>query len=132
MAVETEIAEYLEDQAVGTVGTDIFAGQLPDTPDACVAVIPYAGRAPERNLDKSVNWRYPRVQVSVRGAREGYAAARAKIDAVNAALDAVVNTTIEGVLYQQIDALSEPFLLRRDGNNRPIFVCNFECWRVGT
>lgn len=34
-----DLAEYLEDQGIGTVGTDIFIGQLPLTEDDCLAII---------------------------------------------------------------------------------------------
>ena len=46
-----DIAKFLETQAIGTVGTDIFVGLMPDSPSNCIAVYQYAGQKPQLGLD---------------------------------------------------------------------------------
>ena len=36
--IAQELAEYLEDEGIGTIGTDIFVGYQPDTPDNCITI----------------------------------------------------------------------------------------------
>lgn len=57
-----DIAEFLEDASVGTVGTDIFVGQMPDSPDNCITVYQYAGQKPQLGLDLEE----PGLQIRVR------------------------------------------------------------------
>ena len=48
-----DVADYLEDQGIGTVATDIFCGYLPDGPsDAvdCIAVLDTGGSEPDKYL----------------------------------------------------------------------------------
>ena len=72
----TEIGAYLATKSIGTVGTDIFLGLMPDQPDNCIALFEYAGGPPD------LHWagEYPGLQVRVRN--KGYAAARTKIGEV--------------------------------------------------
>ena len=74
----TEIGAYLATQNIGTVGTDIFLGLMPDQPDNCIALFEYAGSPPDLHWEGE----YPRLQVRVRD--KSYAAARAKIGGVAA------------------------------------------------
>jgi hypothetical protein len=66
-----DVAENLEDDAVGTVGTSIFAGFLPDSPDSAIAVydaggsqIPHGHECP---------WAEHRLEVRVRAASDSSA-----------------------------------------------------------
>ncbi len=43
MSVLTDLAQRLEDQGVGTVGTDIFRGRTPDEPDQLLRVQTFDG-----------------------------------------------------------------------------------------
>lgn len=45
-----ELASYMQTNGIGTLGTDLFAGQLPESPDACVALYEYGGLAPEHSI----------------------------------------------------------------------------------
>lgn len=119
MPLPKDIAEYLEDQAIGTVGTNIFVGHMPDSPDVCIAVYPYAGEpAP-------VEWEgeFPRVQIRVRD--DDYATGWATSYAIFEALHQLTETTIETELYHYIEALGSPEQIGRDNKNRINFVLNF-------
>ena len=84
----TEISAYLATQNVGTVGTDIFLGLMPDQPDNCVALFEYAGSPPDLHW----NGEYPGLQVRVRNT--SYAAARTKIGEIMTALHGLYEQTL--------------------------------------
>ena len=46
MSVLTDLAQRLEDEGVGTVGTDIFRGRTPDDPDELLRVQTFDGVTP--------------------------------------------------------------------------------------
>ena len=118
------IAEYLEDQSVGTVGTDIFVGFMPDTPDTCIGVYEYAGMPPDVVAEE---YELAGIQVKVR--------ADAQEDAYDLAYDClkalhmVKTTTIEGVYYYLIEALGSPNQIGRDKNARAQFTINFRAMK---
>lgn len=114
-----DIATYLQAGGVGTIGTDLFKGELPPDPDNCVAIYEYAGQPPL----VSVNIDRPGLQVRVRN--QGYAQARAKIEQVYLLLHALANTTLSGERYLIIRAVQSPFSMGRDSNNLLELVQNF-------
>lgn len=114
-----DIAVYLQANDVGTVGTDIFLGQLPATPDNVIALFEYAGEPPD------LHWpgEYPSLQILVRN--KSYDAGRQKIEQVKNILHGMAETVINSHRFLLIRANQSPFLLERDENSRAIFVCNF-------
>lgn len=116
----SEIGAYLATQNVGTVGTDIFLGLLPDQPDNCIALFEYAGSPPDLHW----NGEYPGLQVRVRNT--SYAAARTKIGEIMTALHGLHEQTLSGTRYLLIKARGSPEILKRDANNRVELVVNFE------
>lgn len=115
-----DIALYLQQQGIGVVGTDIFKGQLPASPDDCIALFEYAGE-PQDLTD--ANLEYPGLQVLVRN--KSYPAGRQKIEQVRNTLHGLTETTINNVRYLLIQARQSPEALPRDENGRAIFVVNF-------
>lgn len=128
MAADLEIAEYLEDEGVGTVGTDLFAGEVPADVANAVVVTQFPGRAPELTL-ASDGWthEFPRLQIRVRNTDEGNALTKAA--ACGDALSKVANQTIEGVRYRSVNMVQSPGLLFRDEQNRPNYGFNVEVER---
>jgi predicted sugar kinase len=125
MATRDEIADFLEDAGVGTVGTTIFKGQMPGTPDACVAVIETPGREPVHTFGSAgIAIEYPRVQIRCRGAASDYATPAAQAQTAYVALAAVANESIDGTLYHSIDPLQSPFLIEKDAKNRIVIGFN--------
>ena len=116
----TEIGAYLATQNVGTVGTDIFLGLMPDQPDNCIALFEYAGSPPDLHW----NGEYPGLQVRVRN--KSYAAARTKIGEVINKLHGLHEKTLSGTRYLLIKARGSPEVLKRDNNNRVELFVNFE------
>jgi hypothetical protein len=120
-----ELSAYLQAQGIGTAGTDIFSGIIPDSPDACVSLMEYGGVSPVHALGGgNAKFERPRVQVVARATT--YSAARTKIEAVYKLLHKVTNTTLSSVRYLMIEAAQSPFFLERDSNNRVTLAVNFQ------
>ena len=115
-----DISTYLKNQNIGTPGTDMFLGQMPDQPDNCIALFEYAGSPPD------LHWagEYPGLQVRVRN--KSYAAGRAKIGEIMTALHGLYEQTLAGTRYLLIKARGSPEILKRDANNRVELFVNFE------
>lgn len=116
----TDIGTYLKNQGIGTPGTDIFLGLLPDQPDNCIALFEYAGSPPDLHW----NGEYPGLQVRVRNI--SYAAGRAKIGEVVDLLHGLHEKELSGTRYLLIKARGSPEVLKRDSGNRIEFFVNFE------
>jgi hypothetical protein len=116
----SDISTYLKNQGVGTPGTDMFLGLMPDQPDDCVALFEYAGSPPDLHW----NGEYPGLQVRVRN--KSYAAARTKIGEVMDKLHGLHEQTLSGTRYLLIKARGSPEVLKRDANNRVELFVNFE------
>jgi len=115
-----EIGTYLQGQGIGTLGTDIFLGLMPDEPDNCIALFEYAGSPPDLHW----NGEYPGLQVRVRN--KSYAAARTKIGEVMDKLHGLHEQTLSGTRYLLVKARGSPEVLKRDNNNRVELFVNFE------
>ena len=116
--IADELAEYLEDNSHGTVGTNIFVGQMTDTPMNQVVVMPTAGMAPTAVVD----YQYAGVQITIRNSsfETGYTKAQAIFDLFHA----LTATTIESQFYNRIDALGSPAYLGQDENYNHRFTLN--------
>lgn len=114
-----DIAQILQTNGIGTIGVDIFLGQLPASPDNVVVVFEYAGEPPD------LHWsgEYPGLQILARN--KSYDAGRQKIEQVKNILHGMAETVINSHRFLLIRANQSPFFLERDENNRAIFVCNF-------
>lgn len=128
-----DLAQRLEDESVGTVGTNIFTGRLPDSPDACIALNTYPGDANRVHgsdmipVDERFN-----VQILVRGARDDTAAAATLADSVYDAIQFRHETLDSGRRYGWCQANHMPAQLDRDENDRPRFVINVTIRRYRT
>lgn len=117
-----EIGAYLAANSIGTVGTTIFYGQMPETPDDCVTLFEYAGEPPEDTHDAQ-HYEKPGLQVLVRDT--SYSDARTKIASISALLHTLANTSLTGTKYLYIRAVQSPFVLERDSSNRVVMAQNF-------
>ena len=128
MSVLTDIGTYLNDASISTqdltLGTNLFLGRLPETPDTCVGVIQTAGLAPTDTFGTS----FPPLetqglQTLVRATT--YATAEALAVDVMKSLASVDNQTLTSTLYLKIEAQQSPFALERDNQERLVMSCNF-------
>ena len=105
----------------GTTSTrTIYIAEMPDSPDACIALYARPGRAKEVFCDIQ----YPDLHVEVRAAT--YTAAQSKAEAVDTALHAQHDVVWNGHKYILVAARGPPCKLEKDANGRTIFYQNFE------
>lgn len=120
-----DLATLLNSLSVGIYpGTSstrtIYIGEMPDSPDACIALHGRPGRAKALYCDLQ----YPEAHIETRAAT--YEAARLKAEAIDAALHGQHDISLSGHTYLEIRALGVPCKLKIDGRGRTIFYQNFE------
>ena len=123
MAIYSDnVADYLEAQGVGTVGTDIFVGYLPDTPDSCIAVLETGGTEPDAYLP----FREPTFQVLIRNTT--FEEGQTKLASVRSTLHQLNNITLVtgGFYFYYILAIAEGGHIGRDDVGRDMFSINFK------
>lgn len=120
-----DIATALQSASVGTIGTDLFKGRMPETPVACVSLQTYPGRAPQYVEEQSTpGYERPAFQVMVRNS--DHATAETKARAAFDALTLIRNVTVGGTRFLAIRPYQSPFELSRDENDRVLYAFNFE------
>ena len=126
MPLLQEIGDYLTSQGVGTLGTNMFLGYLPDAPNTAGAIYPTGGItavhafAPGPGQAKAQR---PSVQIVWRST--SFQTADTKIRQIWALLDGLPERTLGGTRYQSIEAVADPALMNRDEQGRTIMVANF-------
>ena len=124
-----EIGTYLAANGIGTVGTNLFKGFMPDLPDAVVVLYETGGLAPYRAMRSAPGQPVatrPRLQVVCRNTQYEYAVARAKAQAVYVLLEGFGDQTLSGTRYLWIAAVQEPFMMGRDVTGRVQVAQNFD------
>ena len=114
---------------------NVVKGQLPSTPDTCLALLgPYGGLPPVWAMSPGVGAggrpqvERPRVQVLSRAAR--YDDAEKNAVKLRYALGGLYNVTKNGITYHAITEIQEPFFLEKDATGRTVFAVNLECTRA--
>jgi hypothetical protein len=123
-----DIASYLATNGAGTVGTSLFKGYAPESPDACVSVYETQGLAPVRGMSPTAGamlCERPSLQVVVRAGQYDYSAARLAANDIFRLLDGLGDVDINGVRYLWVAAKQSPFLMGRDESGRVRVVCNY-------
>lgn len=104
-----------------TAAFSLFVGAPPDKPDALVLINVTGGRPPLPHL--ALN--YPSIQVMVRGAPSGYAAASARMSAICNALLGISTYVLNGDTYRACNQIGDVIYLGQDDNTRPLLSANF-------
>jgi len=118
-----DVAQYLDDEGIGTLGTDIFKSYAPDNVDAMVCVLDTGGPKP----DKDIPTKSPTFQVFIRAA--SYSAGRAKLDSIRALLHRNFNSELVAgqTYFYYILAISEGGHIGRNERGLDEFSINFQC-----
>jgi len=125
MAILDDLGAALESAGVGTLGTSLFLGEMPETAVMPVlALLEYPGEMGERTFGGPVT-ETPRVQILGRGAT--YPEVRAKVQDAYKALDGVYASSGTPALY--IQALQPPFRIGTDAQDRVLVACNIRAVR---
>lgn len=121
--IEVEVAEYLETQGVGTRGTDIWIGEIPDDTDDALTVIATGGFEPDPDLGDDIE--YPTIQIDCRSTT--YATAQTLSQAAHTLFLGNNNTTITsgGKYIFFMNPIQEPTYIGKDDKDRKIFSCNY-------
>ena len=122
------VGDYLAANSQGTLGTNLFLGRMPATPDVCVTVYEYEGSPPGETLGAGTGVKLdkPRLQLNVRASRDDYPTGRDKAMAIRDLLCAVTNQTLSGLLVLRIRPIGTVQVLAFDNDDRPRFVTNYE------
>ena len=130
MSLADDLADVISSGGVGTVGTDIFKGIAPSTPDELTAIFETGGGPPVHAMSAgpaTALMERPHVQVLTRALRAD--SARKRASDANRLLDAL-QRSVNGVRYHSVYALQAPFFLRRDEAGRVEYACNYEIVRA--
>ena len=135
MAFLPEIGTYLVANVTHTtlvLGTNLFLGRLPDTPDTCVGIIETGGQSAVEAMGGSSLPAYtrPRVQTIIRAS--AYSDASGLAEDIYKKMQLIDNEALSGVRYLRADGIQSPFYLERDGQERAVFSCNYQTLRVLT
>jgi hypothetical protein len=131
MPLLTDVATFLASRGVGTVGTTIWTGQMPDTCNAGVVLSEYGGAPPDFTLDDAgVHLEWPRFQAMVR--HTDYVTGRALIESVYEILATVVNQTLVATKFLRIEPVQAPFPDKppQDAQGRWVWFCNFQAMKA--
>ncbi len=127
-----DIADYLSSGGIGSVGTDIFKGYLPDTPDVVTVVFETEGLGAYHTMNadpgRAVAER-PAVRVVCRSEMGGYESARTMARSVFRLLEGLPTRDINGVDYKWGAARRSPYLFGRDKGGRAMLACEFDIVR---
>lgn len=104
-----------------TLGTNLFKGFMPETPDNCVAVMDTGGAEP----DKDIPTGSPTFQILVRNT--DYKIGSDLINTIADLFHRRMNETIGTTYYYSIFLMGEAGCLGRDAKGRDEFSVNFLC-----
>jgi hypothetical protein len=122
------VGDYLVTNSQGTLGTDLFLGTLPESPDACVAVYENSGTPPSFTMGTGgIVIDYPMLQIICRAGREDYPTARDKAESIRDLLASVLESTISGIHIMRIEPMGSVNPLGVDPKYRPLVSVNFRC-----
>ena len=119
-----DIASLLATKSVGTVGTDMFIGHMPDTPSNCIALMQNSGSAPE--MAGSIIGQIERPRLVIRVRNSTYLNGQNKARDVLKALHTEGEIALNGHRYLYIRAVGSVNQLGRDHENRSLFSLDFE------
>lgn len=129
MALLDALGARLQTDGVGTLGTTIFLGYMPPTPDALVVIYEGRGNGPEHTFGNSVlAVERPLIRIIARGARNDYPAARTLMESARNSLGDIRNETVSGVNFMCVTPTSDPYPLRLDDKERALMALDFVAW----
>ena len=116
-----EVAQYLAENEVGTLGSSIFEGYLPEQEGTTIAVMNTGGLQPDIYLPT----KEPTFQVFIR--TNDYETGLTKLDLVRELLHQQNNVQLvdDGIYFYFIFATAEGGHVGRDDTGRDLFSINF-------
>jgi hypothetical protein len=122
--VGTFMAANVSDTTL-TLGTNLFLGRMPDTPDTCVAIYETAGNAPDDVFGADSAPPIENAGLMCHTRAIAYSDCQSLAVDIMKTLSKVINETLTSTAYYKIEAEQSPFALERDEQERMVFSCNF-------
>ena len=127
MAADEDLVAYLDPLIAETAGSTLFEEPLPDDVPAGIGITHYGGEPADDCMGPSLtpaDMETVEVNVTVRNPVK--ATARARAFAVHALLHNLGPVEINGRTYKHVASTGgEPRFLRRDNNDRWLYVCDY-------
>lgn len=125
MSLGSEVATFLASNGIGVLGTSMFLGKLPETPDTAIGLFETGGAPPQSGFGVSgIQHERPSLQLRFRGAPRDTEGPRARAQTAYRLLMTVQGQTLSGTLYLWLRPAQSPFVLERDGNDRTVWTFN--------
>ncbi len=119
-----DLQKYYENQT--SLSVTCTTGRQSGT-DKCVTFYDSGGDPEQNLLNLSENgWKYPTIQVMIRGNVNAYTDTRELAEDVYSQLHKAMRFTSNSHDYEQVIATGEPIFMGYDDNNRPEWSINFE------
>lgn len=116
---------YSDNPTPDATPATLYYAAEPPIPDAVMVIQKYEGAAPDETFGNPLQVRKPRIQIKVRDSDDGDLALSRCNDAMEF-LCTVKDETINGIRYQRIRPVGEPFEIGPDESDRPQAVVNLE------
>lgn len=131
MPMLPDVGTYLAAAGLSlTVGTNLFYGRMPDSPDKCVSLYETGGASPldtmSNNTEPPVT--SPRLQILSRDA--SYANAQTLAEDVWQKLTLITNESLSSTRYLRVVPIQQPAPIERDSQDRVVFSCNYDVLKV--
>lgn len=121
-SVAQDIGQYIDDQGLGTLATDIFIGEIPDDPSDVVVLYDDGGLESSKGHGASgsnVAWENHSVRIESRNGNG--AIAQSKAHAIHKKLDDADFTAADGTEYLTVRCMQPPRLMGQDTRNRKLY-----------
>ena len=123
------LGDYLQTNSIGTLGTNIFLGKMPASPDYCITLYEYEGMAPSETFgNHAYDIDMPRIQIVVRGARDDYPTARDGVKTIRDLIANITDVTISSTKILRVASLGATIPLGLDDKDRPRIAANFQAY----
>jgi len=119
------VASYLESQSLGTRGTSLFIGSMPDTTVLSTVLTENSGSVIETGKTGIALFQ-PQLQIRVRGVKEDFINPHTRILTIQSNLASLSDQTISGVRFLRFKPTSTVLSMGQDSNLRWEFTVNFE------
>ena len=116
-----DIADLLEAQAIGTLGTDMFVGKEPAVDTLSILLLDVGGSAPNPLFARD----FRDLQIVITGAVNGYSAAYNKAESIKNYLLGLDSQTVGTTVYFAFNMRSDITFVGYDNNDKPKFTLNF-------
>jgi hypothetical protein len=125
-----DIADHLTTNSLGTQGTNLFIGFMPDTETLVTLLSEYDGTVNE-TFAAGIALSQPSLQVRVRGAAEDYTTPRQRLADIMTLLQAVTNQTLGSTYFVRVRPSTTILAMGQDARLRYEFSANFEVTYAG-